>query len=169
MANAKRQIKRVENRIITNIRRALNRKELTQLARLAIKQIAKRTRAGFGVAEARGNAKRLKKLSSAYIEYRKRSSKLNTALTSPGKSNLTFTGQLIDSLVVREVDVEKQKVFINANRRRRKGGTTNEEVAEFVAQQGRAFLNLSRNEVTKISRAYKNSLVNSVKRNIERT
>lgn len=171
MVSPKQQIKKLENRIITNIRRALSRKELTELARLAIEQIRKRTRSGFGVPEARGNVVRLKSLSRAYVEYRKISKargKLSSE-TTPGKSNLTFTGSLLDSLIVREVDVGKQKIFINANRKRRKGGVTNEQVAEFVAAQGRAFLNLSRNEVTKISRAYKNSLLNSVKRNFERT
>jgi len=165
----KRDLKKVQNRLFAAIKRALNRKELTEIGRMAINMISARTRRGFGVAQAGSKSRPLKKLSAGYIAYRKKSSKLNTALTSPGKSNLTFTGQLLDSLIVREVDVEKQKVFVNANNRKRKGGKTNAEVAEFVSQQGREFLNLSRSEIVKIGRAFNNNLRANVKRNFERT
>lgn len=164
----KRDLDKVKKRLFFAIKRALNRKELTEIGRLAIAMISKRTRKGYGVAKAGGPQTNLKKLSPAYVLFRKKSRKLNTALTSPGKSNLTFTGQLIDSLLVREVDVEDQKVFINANRRRRKGGQTNEEVAEFVSRQGREFLNLSKSELFKIAKAFDNSLTTNVKRNFER-
>ena len=164
---AKKDIDKFNNRLFYAIKRALNKGELTAIAKIAISIISKRTRGGFGVKQAGGNAERLKKLSSTYVEYRKRSDKLNRGLTTPGKSNLTFTGKLLESLTVKQVNVIQQKVFINGNRRRRAGGKTNEDVAGFVSEQGREFLNLSRRELEKVAVAYRRNLVANLKKQFD--
>lgn len=164
---AKRDIDKFTNRLTLAIKRALNTGELNAIAKIAISIISKRTRAGFGVKNAGQNATRLKKLSGTYVEFRKKSKDLNRALTTPGKSNLTFTGKLLESLTVKQVNVAEQKVFIGGNRRRRKGGATNEDVAGFVAEQGREFLNLSRREIDKIAVAYRRNLVANLKKQFD--
>jgi len=149
-------------RLFFAIKRALSNRELRAIGKFAIDIIAKRTRNGFGVKQAGGPQTRLKKLSSTYIDYRKANRRKLDPTTTPGKSNLTFTGILLRSLRVVNVNEAQQTLAINANNVKRKGGVRNREIADFQAEQGRIFLNLSRSELLKIGQAYKKGLIENV-------
>lgn len=62
--------------------------------------------------------------------------------TSPGKSNLTFTGQMLDAIKVISVSIGKVTVGFDP---RRSGDLTNKKVAEFVSKD-RPFFGLTREE-----------------------
>ena len=153
----RREINQFTRRLDKQVKGSINNRVLKEIGRLATDIIKKRTRNGFGVAQPGRNARRLKGLSAGYVAFRKASSRLNSGLTTPGKSNLTFTGALLDSLRVVRVDKSRREININANNRRRPGGVTNKDVAEFVTDQGRAFLNLSRRETELVARRFNRS------------
>ena len=121
------------------------------LADAAAELIVKRTRAGFGVKSFRAQrTNRLLSLDPDYIAYRRRK-KLDST-TSPGKSNLTFTGQLLRSI---KGNVTKEgRAVINFKDRRRGERLTNTQLAEYVEEQGRPFLYLAKTEQLKLAKFY---------------
>lgn len=124
-----------------------SKKNMRLIAERAIQLIVRRTQKGFGVKNNNGQEIPLKALSAVYIEQRKRKRSELDGTTSPIKSNLTFTGQMLRSMTVK--NVTNKSVSIGPNRRRRKGGLTNEQIAEFV-QKERPFNNLSFKEINAI-------------------
>lgn len=124
-----------------------SKKNMRLIAERAIQLIVRRTQKGFGVKNNNGQEIPLKALSSVYIEQRKRQRQLLDGTTSPIKSNLTFSGQMLRSMTVKEIT--NKSVSIGPNRRRRKGGLTNEQIAEYV-QKERPFNNLSFKEINAI-------------------
>jgi hypothetical protein len=143
-----------------DIKRRIGRKEfMTKLGLQLRTLIYGDTKAGKGVAsdqEGAGVEIRLAALSDTYVEYRRK--KLNSKNFSPGpffkvsKSNLTFTGQMLESL-----DFEARqglvRVFVSDTSRTelsgRRSKLSNKDVADIVTRNGRPFLGLSqRNERT---------------------
>lgn len=118
----------------------------------AVTIIKRRTRLGYGVSGAGEDRQRLKALSPAYIAVRKRDGSLSE-FTSPGRSNLTRTGQMLDSM--RVIRAQQGKVIIGPTGRRRGGGPTNEQVAGYVSDAGRPFLNLTRLDEQQLIRFYR--------------
>lgn len=139
-------------KLARNLRRgilaSLAKKNMRSLGLEAIDIIVARTRKGQGVKRTGGRKRRLKRLSPRYISYRQ-TQRLDKT-TSPGKSNLTFSGQLLRSMVVKSNST--RKVTWGPNRRRRKGGLTNERLGEIVSVE-RPFNFLSAREVTQLSRS----------------
>lgn len=155
-------------RIIRNMRRDIGfsvaRNSMRKLGLLAIDIIAERTRRGYGVARTGGRKERLKSLSPPYVKYRKRNARKLAATTSPGRSNLTFTGQLLRSLVVKVAT--NRRVTWGPNRRKRQviRGLTNEQVGEFVSGI-RPFNNLSESEIALLVKRLDRNLQKRLKRN----
>lgn len=112
---------------------------LKEVGVMACDLIRKRTRLGFAVREQQGSKEKLKTLTDPYVKFRKKSKPPGP--TSPGKSNLTYTGQMLNSL---EPKVVGNSVLI---------GFSNEEArqkAEWVTDGGRPFMSLSKAEVKQI-------------------
>lgn len=109
--------------------------------------IRKRTRLGYGVATPEGDRFKLKELTDKYKELRASLGNLNS-LTTAGRSNLTRTGQLLDSLQV--IEAKEGEVKVGPYGGRTDSDATNEEVGRYVAEQGRPFNNLSKAEVKQI-------------------
>lgn len=62
-----------------------------------------------------------------------------------GKSNLTMSGQMLESI---QFDIKKYGyVILIPETKRREGKLTNAQVARFVAKQGRPFMNLTAGEI----------------------
>ncbi len=157
--SAKQDLKKIFDRIEKVLGQAVNRTEMRSLANLSIDLIYKRTKLGYGVREKFGSKSPLRKLSPAYIAARKKSSKLS-GTTSPSKSNLTFTGQMLDSLRILK---ESSGEFLigPSGQRRTTGGKfslTNAKVAEYQAKQGRIFNNLSALEFNQLLRQYRRDI-----------
>jgi len=113
-------------------------KEISNIIRI-------RTRLGYGVAVPEGDRFKLKELTDKYKELR-RQLDLDSN-TTPSRSNLTRTGQLLESIDV--ITVSEGQVTVGPKGSRSEGGT-NEQVGKYVAEQGRPFNNLSRAEVKQV-------------------
>ena len=136
---------------------------LLEIGKFAADRIVKRTRLGRGVAEPEGEAAPLKPLSEAYVEARKREREAGrgkggrfvkgagklSSLTSPKKSNLTRTDQMLSS--IKPERPKRGSVTITPTGTRKEGSLTNEEVAGYVSRE-RPFLNLSKAEVAGVTR-----------------
>lgn len=142
-----------------------------KLGKLARDIIYRRVKSGFGVVSterAPSEKRRLKPLSQSYIEQREgravyftkngkvlrvpASSRFRVQrprlgeFGSPRRSNLTFTGQMLNALRY-EANARGISLFIE-NSPRRDDPYTNKEIAEFVQEQGRPFFTLTTDELT---------------------
>lgn len=139
------------------------------LAKKARDIIYKRTKSGRGVTQLGGTAapKRLDRLSPSYIEARQgkaiyftRNGKVirapasgNFRITkptfgpfgSPGKSNLTYSGQMLESIRV-QASARGFRVEI-PNTKRSGSSLTNADVAKHVQDNGRPFFALTEDEI----------------------
>ena len=124
---------------------------LNQIGSQITDQIRIRTRAGFGVKSNGARQQRLRRLSPNYVETRRfaRSIGLLSDATSPRRSNLTFSGNMLDSIIH---TVSNRNInFAFSNKRA-------EEVAEEVQTRGRPFFNLSGPEINKLTRQFNNRI-----------
>lgn len=82
-------------------------------------------------------------------------------LTSPKKSNLTRTGQLLDSIQVTNAGIATVSVGPKGGR---DDGLTNQKVAEHVTEAGRPFNSLSKIETKRLHDEVKRNLREAIKR-----
>lgn len=154
-------------KVIRELRRrvgdALETKHMRVLAEEAIRMIVVRTRLGYGVRANDEKRSKLEALSKPYVEYRKRNRSDLHRLTRPGRSNLTFTGQMLDSMQVTKLKFGQVHV---GTRGRRTDGKTNEQIAYYVTKQGRPFNNLSDLELKKIRRFFENTLRSALSKSL---
>ena len=135
-----------------------SKRQLLFLGNEAIKVIKDRTRRGRGVAKPGGRSTKLKALSKAYIEQRKRIRL--SPFTNARKSNLTRSGRMLASL---RSTVQGNKVVVKPTGQSREG-VPNEKVAEHVTDQGRPFLNLSADETQRLLKQFRIALERGLKR-----
>ena len=121
-----------------------------EIAFLALDLIRRRARSGKGVAKAGGVPRPFKKLSPRYVDYRRRNANRLSAFTTPGKSNVTFTGQMLLSM---RLDKRASASYLITFDGKRTDGKTNSEVAAHVSKS-RPFLNLSKDEQERVRRAF---------------
>lgn len=100
--------------------------------------------------EGKGTNGTLDSLSESYIDTRERNRKRLSSKTSPSKSNLTATGQMLNALQATST-ANKATVSVKKTKRRAeltggKSGLTNDEVRKYVEDNGREFLKLSPEE-----------------------
>ena len=157
---------RTLDNFIRNLRRGVGdtftKRQMAAYGELAIEAIVARTRKGYGVRRTGGSQQKLKPLSRSYIEYRKRNRSRLDSTTSPRRSNLTFTGQLLRSMRVKKVT--NRRVVWGPNKRRRRGGLTNERLGEIVAEQGRPFNFLSKTDIDRLVKVIDKYLQRQMKR-----
>lgn len=161
-----------------NSRELYNAPMLLSLGRLMRDIIYKRTKAGYGVTSIDSTVnvqkEKLAALSPSYIATRKGelaffTSKLGNIVPykpkrkprlgefgTPSKSNLTFTGQMLDAINYR-LTRQGVEIYVNKNRRE-EGGLTNAKVADYVQQNGRLFFNLTQAELNILIREIEKEL-----------
>jgi len=120
-----------------------------ELAKLIPTMVRERTRKGLGLLGS------LDGLSDSYIKFRTRVRSRLSKETSPGMSNLTATGQLLNA-IIGEARGTLIRVFISDKPRRRElnpsANATNKEIRGYVESQGREFLGLTANERKEVER-----------------
>ena len=117
-----------------------------------------RTRLGKGVDEG-GSITKLDKLSDAYVKVRAKS-KLHKD-TKTKKSNLTFTGQMLDSIK----GERRGMLFIFGFKGNRADGKiTNDKLAQYNREKGRPFFKLSKSEESGLRRKITKIIKESVKK-----
>ena len=114
---------------------------LNQLAEDLKGKIVLRSRRGFGVRNFGGALYRFPRLSADYVEQRKtaRSDGILSSRTSPRRSNITYTGDLIDGIRVANKEFSRIEFYFNTN--------ANELKAFELHQNRRPFFFLSRSEL----------------------
>lgn len=126
------------------------------------RRIKVRTRSGKSVTANDTQPVPLKKLSDNYVLQRKKDKKKGKLADSatPRRSNLTRTGQMLDSLSVTSKKHGSVKVGATGNR---KEGNTNKNVAGYVSDS-RPFLNLSTPEINGITKLIREKLDEQIKK-----
>lgn len=125
-----------------------------------------RTRLGYGVAASGAKRKKLAPLYEGYVNWRRGAAKSGdlSTNTTPKKSNLTFTGQLLDSTGL--IITKDKRVSIGPRGRRSDGGS-NEEIGAKVSKT-RPWNNLSDLEIKQVTRFAGNGLTTAIKRRLTR-
>lgn len=157
------KIKELFANIVKKVERASGGLNLDPYAKEYADRIKRRTRLGNGLDETKRGAKRkkLKKLSEKYKKKRKRNKSELSSETSPSKSNLTYSGQLLDSITGKG-DKKKIQIFIEENRN---DGVKNKDILKGQSKQGRDFFELSDKELKSLQNSIKNDLIKSIKKN----
>lgn len=160
MASIKTKVQAFSDRMKAAVKELKSPANMRKYGMAAADIIRKRTRLGYGASEG-SERSALKPLSESYKAYRAgkiafarskvrgkswvypykpdQKPKLHPH-TSANKSNLTFTGQMLDSLTATKVRQGSATVDVSGTR---KDGLTNKTVAQYVAAQGREFNHLT--------------------------
>lgn len=134
------------------------------LIKKIIEQIRKRTKAGKGLSSSGKDLEKLKALSDSYKELRKKKrSKLGDKAT-PGKSNLTASGKMLDSMKGRKKKGPSLEFELKGTT---KGlgskSVSTDKVASYQEDQGRKFFGLSESEERGIQREIRKILEKIIK------
>lgn len=149
-------IKRVEKVIDKDISSAA---VLKKLGIEVADRIRLRTRLGYGVnanGQPRQSLKSMRQHSVAYRLFRNNADM--SALTSPGKHNLTLTGAMLDNLGLKKVDASTKKVKISFSDK------LSQLKADVNSARGWRFLHLSDIEIKAVNNFYKREVAGLVKK-----
>ena len=158
------RIRAIKKSVVDALKEIQSSAGMRQLGREATTIVRRRTLLGFGVPSNGAPREKLKSLSTSYKQQRRgeigfftknnkvipfvpKTKPTLSSKTTPSKSNLTFSGELLDSLKEFVTGLGKVEVRPTGTRR---DGLTNEQVAEFVSKE-RPFLNLSNNEIKQLT------------------
>lgn len=157
-------MKNLNKRLRRIIKDATRREFMKKLGKESRDNIKLRTRQGYGVNEKGGKREALRKLSDPYIERRKTLKKQGklSQKTSPrgvrGRSNLTKTGKMLDSLSYK-VDGDSVEVFIK--------GSENQDKAKENAEMGRPFMNMTDKDIRRLTNLIKERVAWAIRRNLK--
>jgi len=144
------------NRLIAKVKYIIQAADLNPIAKDAADRVKKRTRLGYGVKNRGDKKDKLKALTStAYKKHRKKSADLNRQYTKPNKSNLTFTGQLLDAITGRARG-KKIEVYMKEDR---DDGEKNSDIVGYQSDQGRDFFELTDKEIKGLRNQLKKDLI----------
>ena len=125
-----------KSKLETAYRKAFDQKFMTDLLEETKFDIIKRTLMGYGTSGQYQKKQKLKPLSKNYIKFRKESKGILSSKTKATKSNLTFTGQMLDSLYLKKSSVGYGEIAINDQRN---DGEKNSDIVRQNAKRGRPF------------------------------
>lgn len=157
----KNQLSTISKEIKRSVTDGLSARAMRRIGQFMLVLITERTRRGKGVRRVGGPQVPLRRLSRSYVAQR-RKSRLLDSTTTPGKSNLTFTGIMLRSMTV--IRAENFQVSVGPNRRTRRGGLTNQELGEIVSRV-RPFNNLSKRELERVAEFTDDEIQKAINRN----
>jgi hypothetical protein len=174
-------IKEIEN----SLKESIEKKNFEPIVEEAADMVKLRTRLGYGVERPGAGRQRLKPLKDSYKKQRANKVRFWTdpqgrvrsreiengggrhpelsSETTPSKSNLTFTGQMIDSVEGRATGNGKGVISVTGTRN---DGMRNSEVAQYVTDAGRPFISLSNIEIKRIVDMLRRSILDRVRRKL---
>lgn len=151
-------LKKLANDILKKV---FNKEEMNLYVMSLRNDIVKRTRLGSGVRDNLKKKQKLKRLTSKkYVKLRSSSSELSD-LTKPSKSNLTFSGQLLDSLTPISNKAFEGSIKIKETRKKLKHQKTiinNSKIIEYQEVQGRPFFYVTDLENKRLEQMMKKKL-----------
>jgi hypothetical protein len=130
---------------------------MEEVAKVAKDIVIERTSRGFGVDKSEGKKERLKALSPRYKKQRRRLKKAGklSGETTPNKSNLTQTRQMLNSVASKAL-TGVGIVYIDNSEARDK--------AEYQEDAGRKFMNLSKTETKQLVKLIEEQISNDIKK-----
>ena len=144
------------------IAKTLNKNVMTQIGTILAEDIRRRTRLGFGVKKAKQERIKLKKLSNNYIKFRRDNKSKLLNVTTPSRSNLTFTGQLLNSLKAQSDKPGKVTLrFIGVHKNLDGSTMKNGLLANYVSKN-RPFLGPTNREIQRLRTNIKNKILKSL-------
>lgn len=144
--------------------RGLPRRVTDPIAKEVREVMYNRIKSGFGVASdrtTRSIGRRLDPLSESYKRQRRRTGVPGDRGT-PNRSNLTYSGQMLDALTGRGLSGAIE-IFIKDTRRR--GGQTNKQVAGY-ASEDRPFLSFTKKEAKFVDSSVRRAILDRIRRAI---
>jgi len=129
--------------------------------------IKKRTKLGYGVEKDMASREKFDNLSDHYVKFRKENpyNELDGS-TSPGKSNLTYSGQMLNALRGASKSAYQGDIYLDNKRRRLEGDSksfTNNELAVWNAEKGRNFLAISDLEYKRLVQKIEKELTKEIR------
>lgn len=153
--SVKKDLQKLVKEFKRQAKESTSRRNMRKLSLFVLRLIKERTRAGFGVKpsvrEGGGRRFRFPPLSDSYIEQRERQSRRLSRFAFISKPNNTFTGRMLSDL--RTTDLKSGGFSIGFKSR------LSRKKAEFLAEMGREFLNLSAAEVRIIAEFYRQRVI----------
>ena len=132
-------------------------------------RIVKRTRLGVGIGTNR-NSEKLKPLQDDYKKVRRDNKIRLASTTKPARSNVTATGQLLNSLTTVKIKIEngvKYLITVSDRRGRDLSGNPskigNKRLVTYLERQGRKFLGFTKPQINEITRDIRRRLINLLK------
>lgn len=184
MSNADK-IRQVAVLVEKEAQKLLSTENTRKFAEFGADIIRKRTRLGYGVAQNGGSRFRLKPLADSYIQQRRgqvifykdkngkvrrvpvrgniRPRKKLSDKTTPGKSNLTFTAQMLDSIQGKVTGPGRGQIEPTGTR---DDGESNQTIAQYAHENGRPFLFFSNNEIKQLEQFLNNILLDSLSKEL---
>lgn len=163
-----KQIEQIITKRVNNfVEKGLDDKLLNKVGSNTVKQIVKRTRLGKGVKKPGGGAAfKLLPLRNSTIDYRDNYSVNLSQFTRPNRSNLTATGQLLDSITHKIISKKNNlkiiQIYFKENRtfelNNNKPRISHKKINENVEKQGRPFFYLAGFELNQI----KSTIINAI-------
>jgi len=161
MSQATKQLDNIFKRLESAVDETIKPAAMKTLGEFIANIIKKRTLLGYGVKKDFGTKEKLKGFTSGYRAFRKYAPDKGVLAgsTSVGKSNLTLTGQMLESYGTIKVSKSMVSVGVKGSRRTvgfLKGrGLTNKQIAAYQEEQGRIFNRLSQLEFQQALRLYR--------------
>lgn len=156
MATTKQQMDAFTRALNKAMAKTVDRKSMIEYGKLVVDLVVARTRyKGQGVAENGGRARKLKSVSAKYAK-RRQNMERHPDAANGRKSNLTLTGEMLDSLTV--IKSRNKSVEV--------GWNDKDEAAKARGNEdrGRPFLNLTTSEVNIISKQLDKKLSKEAKK-----
>lgn len=165
MSKATNDLKKILSKLSDTVQESVNKKTMEAVGEFTKDLVVKRTRLGYGVDENFGEKSKFADLSTSYVLARKRNSGLSS-LTRPKKSNLTKTGQLLDSIRAKYV---RKGVILITPTGTRTDGKSNLNIAQYNADspKKRIFNRVSQKEFNQVLRFYRKTFGDLVKKSFK--
>lgn len=133
--------------------------------------IKKRTRLGSGVEKDLDSKSSLKRLSDSYKQFRKRNPHGELAeSTTANKSNLTYSGQMLDSISGASKGPFQGEIFLKDRRKmlkNQKDSFGNNQLAIWNAEKGRSFLAVSDLEYKRLVQKIEKALTEELRKSFK--
>jgi len=141
--------------------KALNKQFMLKAGNELSEDIRRRTRLGFGVKDIGRPRRKLKPLAQITKIYRREFQNKMSSLTKPSRSNLTFTGQLLDSLKAVKSSTGKVTIdFVGIHKDIHGKRMKNIDLANEVTSKGRPFLGPTNRELQR----FRTKLINQIEK-----
>jgi hypothetical protein len=150
------QLKGILDRIKKTIGGVFGLESMRLLGEESIKIIRRRTRLGFGVARVEGSRFRLRPLSTRYVQKRSDSSEELSPYTKINRSNLTYSGEMLDEMDLKKLRQGSVIIGFSNNASLKK--------AEWNTDMGRPFNHMSKLEIKQLRRFKEKELGNALRK-----